>query len=413
MFKKNRVRFSLYVARRYLVSKKTYNIINIISLISILGVAVGTMALVVILSVFNGLNGLVQSLFDAFSPDLKISLVEGKTFCVSDSLFERVKDHEDIAYFVEVLEENALFAYDEKQKIGTIKGVSNDFLKMSGIDSMMVEGDFALKNNKQSYAVVGQGVAYYLSIGLNFITPLKVYVPRRTKNISINPRDAYKSNIIFPAGIFSIQPEFDSEYVIVPIEFARELLEYENHATAIELKIRDNASVDQVQDDIADILGTRFKVQSRFEQNEYLYKVMQSEKWAIYLILSFILVIASFNTITSLTMLIIDKRKDMGILLSLGASQRLIRRIFLIEGWLIALTGTILGLGTGAMLCLIQQKFGIIGFPGDGTFIVQSYPVEMQWFDFILVFITVLAIGWIAAWFPVRRITKKHIRLNV
>lgn len=401
--------FPFYIARRYLFAKKTRHAINIISGISVGGVAVGTMALIIILSAFNGLDNLVRSLFSAFDPDLKITVTEGKTFSAENEKVALVKEHEGILYLSEVIEENVLLRYGEKQYIATIKGVGDDFVKMSGIDSMIYDGEFLLKDQRNSYAIVGQGIASTLSIGLNFITPIQIYVPKRTRNIILAPDKAFNRRYIFPSGIFAIQQDFDSKYIIVPIDFARELLDYTLELSSIELKIDPSYDQDRVQEELQELLGNEFEVKNRYQQQEFVYKIMQSEKWAIFLILTFILIIASFNIIGSLSMLIIEKKKDIETLRNLGANMQLIRKIFLLEGWMISILGAVGGLILGSIICLLQKQFGLVKIQGGESFVIDTYPVSMEIPDFLFVFLTVLLIGYLAAWYPVRYITKKFI----
>ncbi|MDX2443287.1 MAG: FtsX-like permease family protein [Bacteroidales bacterium] len=404
--------FSFYVAKRYLFAKKSQNTINVISTISVVGVSIGTMALIVVLSVFNGFDSLVHSLFNSFDPDLKITIKEGKRFSSDLPSIEELKNTEGVLYLSEVVEENALLKYGKKQYIATIKGVSEDFLKMSGIDTMIIDGNFSLKQGKNEYAVVGQGIAIKLTIGLNFVNPIVVYVPKREGRVSMNPEKAFNRRYIFPSGIFAIQQDFDSRYMIVPIEFARELLDFTTEVSALEIKIDPAYDSDDVQARVKEIMGESYDVKNRFEQEELLYKIMKTEKWAIFFILTFILVVASFNVIGSLTMLIIEKKKDISILRSMGAEITRIRNIFLYEGWLISVLGAITGLTIGVLIIWLQKEFGLIKLQGSGSFVIDTYPVEIVLFDFILVFITVIGIGYLAAWYPVRYITRKYVKQN-
>jgi lipoprotein-releasing system permease protein len=399
-----------FIAKRYILSKKSTNVINIISAISILGVAVGTMSLIIVLSVFNGFDSLIKSLFSSFDPDLKITVVEGKTFNSDSIIFDNIKKMESIKEYVEVLEENAFLIYDEKNIIATVKGVSDNFSEMNGIDSMIYDGDFILKDDVRNYAVVGYGIAYNLSIGLNFASSLNIWIPKRKEKITFEADKAFNNRYIQPSGIFSVQQEYDNKYVIVPIDFAREMLEYDYGAvSSVEIKIDESYDIDAIKKQIQNIIGNNFEVKNRYQQHELLYKIMKSEKWAIFLILSFILIILSFNVIGSLTMLIIDKKKDILILRNIGADDNLIKKIFILEGWLISAIGAVIGLILGALICFLQQKFSFIQFPSTGTFIINAYPVRLQALDFIYTLITVFAIGFIVAWYPVRYITKKHL----
>lgn len=402
--------FSLYIARRYLVSKKSHNIINIISAISVVGVTVGTMALIIVLSVFNGFEGLVKSLFNTFDPDLKITLVEGKTFLPDDLPAESIKSIPGVVRYTEVLEETALLKYQNRQALVTLKGVGEDFEMLSGLDTMIVYGDFVLQNGDLNYMVLGYGVAQTLGISLNdYLNPVNVFAPRRTGYAPAMPEQAFTNRTIFPSGIFSIQQDFDTRYVIVPLRFARNLFGYENNVTAIEVGLQKGARTEKIKQEIKAIAGERFLVKDRYEQQELLYKIMKSEKLAIFLILGFILFIATFNIIGTLSMLILDKRKDIAVLHSMGASEKLIKRIFFAEGLLISLTGAILGMLLGALVCWVQIQFGVVPLhAGGGSFIVDAYPVEMQLVDFVYVLLLVLGIGFPSVWYPVRQIRKKY-----
>lgn len=401
--------FPFHIAKRYLFSKKSKNAINVISAISVVGVAIGTIALIVVLSVFNGFDNLVRSLFNSFDPDLKITSVMGKTFPANNKKIQMLEKADGILYLTEVVEENALLRYDERQYIATIKGVGEDFVRMSGIDSMIIDGNFTLIKDGKPYAVMGQGVAVNLAVGLNFISPVIFYVPRNMKLISMNPAKAFNRKYLFPSGIFAIQQDFDSEYVIVPLSFARDLLGYTNEVSSIEIKVDPSYKTSIVQENIKELLGPDFSVKNRFEQQELLYKIMKSEKWAIFLILTFILIVASFNVIGSLTMLIIEKKKDIGILRSMGTSLSALRRIFLYEGWMISLLGAFSGLILGTLICWIQQHFGIIKLQGSDSFVIDAYPVSIEIPDLIWIFLTVLLIGYLAAWYPVRYITRRFV----
>jgi len=400
-----------YIAKRYLFSRKSHNVINIISAISVIGVAISTMALIVVLSAFNGLENLVISLFNSFDPDIKITLKEGKTFDALAFPSEAIKKIDGVAWYTEVLEENALLKYSNRQYIATIKGVSDDFIEMSRLDTMIVEGDLFFEDRGLPYAVIGQGIAYSLSIRVsNFDNSVSIYVPKRGKKVSLNPENAFNTRKIRVSGVFSIQQDFDMEYMLVPLAFVRELLNYKTAISAIELGLHHDADRDKVQQEIQSQLvgtGTDYKVQTRYQQHEFLYKIMKSEKWAVFLILSFILIIATFNSIASVTMLIFDKKKDIAVLWSMGADMRLIRKIFLNEGLLISLSGNILGLLLGMLICWIQQTYKIVEF--RGSFVTDFYPVKMELMDFVYVFTTVFVIGVIAAWFPVRQIVNRYL----
>ncbi|MFC2119971.1 ABC transporter permease [Bacteroidota bacterium] len=401
--------FPFYIARRYLISKKSKNVINIISAVSIGGVCIGTMALIVVLSFFNGLDGFVRSLFSAFDPDIKVEIRNGKTFTPEEATLEKIKNIDGVLFYIEVLEENTLVEYGDKTEIATIKGVGNQFVEMSGIDSMIIVGDFILEDNDENYAVIGRELAYKLSICVNCIIPvMKVHIPKRISSNTLIPE--ISSEIISPSGIFSIQDEVDSKYIIVPIRFARELLKYNKEVSAIEIKISDDKNVKNIKEKISDIFGDNFIIKTQFEQHEDFFKIMKSEKWAVFLILTFILLVASFNIIGSLTMLIIDKKADIQIFNSMGAKRKTIRMIFLLEGWLISAIGAAGGIILGILICLCQQWFGFVRFPDSGTFIIDAYPVKIIFTDIIIIACLVFLIGFIAAWFPAQKFSKLSIQ---
>jgi lipoprotein-releasing system permease protein len=404
------VNLSFYIARRYLLGKKSQNAINIISGISVLGIATGTMALVIVLSVFNGFDSVVKSLYNTFDPDIQISSTVGKTFSPDPATLNSLRSIPGVFAVSEVLEENVLLLYRDRQHIATIKGVDDSFKDVSGLDSMIIDGEMKLKDQNRAYAVVGQGVAYNLGIGLSFINPLYIYTIDRTARINMSqPEESIRRDFIYPSGIFAIEQEFDSKYIICPIEYARKLLSYNDEVTYLEIKLDPSFPGGEIQKEIIVLLGEGFQVKNREQQNELFYKVMKSEKWAIFLILTFILIIASFNIIGSLSMLIIDKKKDILTLRNMGAGNRLIKRIFLMEGWLISVIGSVTGIFLGTAISWIQQRFGVIKLSGSGSFIIDAYPVQIEAFDICLVWVTVLFIGLIAARYPVQQISKKYL----
>jgi lipoprotein-releasing system permease protein len=409
--------FPFYIARRYLFAKKSHNVINIISIISLIGVATGVTALVIVLSVFNGFDSLIKTMYSTFDAELKVRVVEGKTFSANSPEIEKLRNLQGVAVFCEVLEENALFRYRDKQNIGMIKGVSKNYADITGVDTMIVDGKFQLWRGSQPLAIMGQGVAYYLNANLSQFDPLTVYVPKRGKTASISPENAFTTKGIMPSGVFAIEQEFDMQYVFVPIEFARALLEYNDEVTAIELKVKTGVEIETLQKRVESILGSKYKVLNRYQQNESLYRTMKTEKFAIGLILSLILVIASFNIIGSLSMLIIDKRSDVETLRSMGADNELIQKIFMAEGMLISMGGTFVGTILGLTICWLQIAFGLVKLQGTGNFIVDAYPVDIQMLDISIVLVIVIAIGYLAARFPVRIITKRilepEVRVNL
>lgn len=405
---------SSFIARRYFFSRKSQRVINIISLISIVGVTIGTAALIIVLSVFNGFEGLIKELYNSFDSDLRITINEGKSFTAEQAKLDELKKINGVKYVVNVLEENVLVKYRDKQFTATIKGVSDNYSQATGIDSMLTDGKFILQRGDTNFAVVGGAIAYNLQMSMNdLFTQLEIYAPRRTATSFTNHEEAFNKRYISPSGVFAIQQEFDAKYIIVPLRFANEIFEYENHLTALEIATTDAANVDQLQNDIQKILGNKFIVKNRYQQHELIYRIMKSEKWAVFLILTFILIIAAFNVISSLTMLVIDKKKDIAVMQSFGADVNLLRKIFLFDGLYITLTGALTGLAIGFIICYLQQKFGFVELGGSGSFVIDAYPVKMLLMDFLYVFGAVAVIGLLAAWYPSQRLIKREIDLKL
>lgn len=407
-YKMRGIIFSFRIARRYLFSKKSHNAINIISGISASGVAIGTMALVCVLSVFNGFESLITDMFSAFDPDLKITLTEGKTFDINSKEFVELRKSKTVAVFTEIVEENALLRFKDKQMPATVKGVSDNFERMTQIDSIIYDGNFILYDGAFQRSVPGLGVASILSLGSRFVDPLYIYAPKRSSKINLlRPENSFNQKATFVSGIFSVQQAtYDEHYVLVSIDFARDLFEYDkNTVSSVELKLSNTKSVDEAQEEIKALLGPKFQVKNRYEQQESFFKIMKMEKWITYLILCFILLIASFNIIGSLSMLIIDKKADIETLRSVGANNQLIKRIFLFEGWMISAVGAIVGISLGSFLCLLQEHFGFLKL--GNAYVVDAYPVLTNGMDIVLVFVTVLAMGFLAAYYPVRYIHAK------
>jgi len=403
--------FSLYIARRYLFSRKKTNLINLISAITVVGLMIGTMGLIIGLSGFNGFDSLIKSLFSTFDPELKITVREGKSFSTSTSAFEELRRLPGVAYYSEIVEDNALLRYDDRQVLVTVKGVSEDYQLSSGIDTMLTQGEFKLKDATGNYAVLGEIVAYNLGVGIHQTDPVSVFVPKKGRAAALVPTGNFNQKMIFPTGIFSIQQELDSKYMIVPIGFAREIFEQPEKVNSVELKLKEGVSEKETKAAIAALLGANFDVKNRYQQHDYLYKTMLGEKYVVYLILILILVIASFNIVGSLTMLILDKKEDIAILQSMGADKRTIRNIFLFEGWLISFFGAILGTILGLAICQAQITFGLVKLAGGGSsFIIDAYPMQIVATDVLLIVFSVSLIGFLAAWYPVRFISEKLFR---
>ncbi|HUH32979.1 MAG TPA: FtsX-like permease family protein [Daejeonella sp.] len=399
---------SVYIAKRYLFSKKSVNAINFISGISMLGVFVGSAALIIILSVFNGFETLVLSMYNTYSPELRIEPASGKTFDPSAKVFQTIQKDDRLLNYTEVLQEKALLRYGSGQYIGVIKGVSAGFTKGKDLDSTILEGSFVLQHDGEDYAVIGSAVQRYLSVNVKDpLRNIEIYSPRKGAQNSLNPAEEFNITSIYPTGVIQSQQELDN-LVIVPLQFARGLLNEEKQISFIELNYKTDSPVEKIQSQISKELGKDFVIKNRGQQNELLYKILYTEKLAIFLILTFVLIIAIFNIIGSLTMLVIDKRKDIAILSSLGADRKLIRGIFFTEGMMIAMIGCIAGLALGYLFCILQQKFGFIKM-GDFNLITDSYPITLKWLDFFIVFGTVLIISVLASLIS-SRLSVQHIQ---
>ncbi len=400
---------SLFIARRYLFSKKKQNIINIISAISVAGIIVGTMALVIVLSVFNGFNNLIETFFSNFDPDLKITAARGKMFIPAENRFDEIKELPGVVHYAEVIEEVALLRFNSQMTHAIVKGVPPNYALYTNIDTLIIDGIFMLEDEGMPYAVVGQGVAYNLGLGLSFIDPIRIFVPKKGRQSAVTIARSLNFDYIFPAGVFAVLEEIDSKYIIVPYHFAARLFESENQVSAIELGIDPKINTRKLQNDIQNILGEAFHVKNKFQQHDLIFKTMKSEKWASYFILVFILIVASFNMLGSLSMLIIDKKEDLFILRSMGANSKLIRRIFLFEGWLISFFGALIGSVLGLVICWLQITFELVTLPGAGSFIITAYPVKVIFPDILLIVAMVLGIGFFASWYPVRFISQRYL----
>lgn len=406
---------SYKIARRYLFSKKSHSAINIISLVSVAGVAIATLALVCTMSVFNGFQEVLSSLYCAFDPQLKITPVKGKTFDASDARFQHIRSLKEVAVFTEVVEENALVRYKDRQVTALLKGVSDNYQQLTAIDSLLYDGKFMLSDPIASYATVGAGLSVSLGVGARFINPLEIYAPRRNQKVNLaNPASAFNLDYAYVTAIFSVnQPKYDESMIIVPLKFARSLFDYTTEVTAIELKLKPGVNAEEAKQQIAGIVGESFRVKNQFEQQEESFKMMQIEKWMTFLILCFVLMIAVFNIIGSLSMLILDKQADVATLRSLGADNRLISRIFLFEGWMISAIGAFTGVILGLLLCYLQEKFGLLRLSSKiGTFIIDAYPVKVIWTDLAIILASVFVVGFFSAWYPVRSMKKRWLNLT-
>lgn len=403
--------FPFYIARRYLFSKKSHNAINVISAISVCGVALATLALVCTLSVFNGFQDLVTTFFTAFDPQLKITAVRGKVFDGQDKRVLQLKKMPDVEVYSESLEDNVMVQYQGRQAMAVVKGVEDNFDQLTPIDSILFgRGDLLLHDEVVDYAIPGIQLLSTLGSGIRFLDPLEIYAPRRGAKVNMaNPSTAFVTGNLFSSGlVFAVnQEKYDASYILTSIDFARRLFQYTTEVSAINLKLKAGADTDAVKKHIQDLLGVDFLVQDRYEQQADTYRIMEIEKLISYLFLTFILMIACFNVIGSLSMLIIDKRDDVVTLRNLGASDRQIVRIFLFEGRMISFFGAFAGVVLGLLLCWLQQEYGLIALGSSGSFVVDAYPVSVHASDVLLIFITVLLIGFLSVWYPVRFLSKR------
>lgn len=403
--------FPFYIARRYLFSKKSHNAINVISAISVCGVALATMALVCTLSVFNGFQDLVTTFFTAFDSQLKITAVRGKVFDGQDKRVLQLKKMPDVEVYSESLEDNVMVQYQGRQAMAVVKGVEDNFDQLTPIDSILFgRGDLLLHDEVVDYAIPGIQLLSTLGSGIRFLDPLEIYAPRRGAKVNMaNPSTAFVTGNLFSSGlVFAVnQEKYDASYILTSIDFARRLFQYTTEVSAINLKLKAGADTDAVKKHIQDLLGDDFLVQDRYEQQADTYRIMEIEKLISYLFLTFILMIACFNVIGSLSMLIIDKRDDVVTLRNLGASDRQIVRIFLFEGRMISFFGAFAGVVLGLLLCWLQQEYGLIALGSSGSFVVDAYPVSVHASDVLLIFITVLLIGFLSVWYPVRFLSKR------
>ncbi len=396
---------SFFIAKRYLISKKSNNAINVISWISIVAIAVTTAALIIVLSAMNGLTSFVADLYNAIEPDLKITAVNSKYIINKEELTSKINSIQGITGISYSIEENALIKQDDRQAIVTIKGVDNEFKNLTHFDTVVTDGIYRLTYNNQYYGVFGRVVAGKLGINVHdFVSPISIYAPVRGKVESSNPEDAFNKLSISPAGIFSLNDDFDLKYVLVDLKAAQQLFDCPNACSIIELSIDNKSMLESIQSQLKEKLGNNYQIKNRYQLNDVLFKTLETEKLWTFLILAFILIIATFNIIGALTMLIIEKKKDIKTLYNLGADQKFIQKIFMQEGFLITSVGAISGLLIGLIICILQQQFHLITF--DDQSMIAYYPIEMQLKDFIWILAVVMIIGFLAAIYPVRIFTK-------
>ena len=407
------MRLPLFIANRYLLAKKSHNLINIITWISILGISVGSFALIVVLSAFNGLEKVISSMNNRLSPDLEIAAVKGKTIDLTAFPLGQLKDIQGVDYVVPTINEDALFRFNDKQHIGQVKGVGLEYQSIERLKNLAYgEGGLTFSDGEHDFAVPGAGVAWFLGINANNpYAMVRVYVPKRGNASLMSLENSFNSDVLTVRSVFSTEQDQDEKLVLVPFDWLSELLEYENKASNVELFTAPNADINKVKKSVQAVIGEDYDVKNQQEQQETLYRIMRSEKWAVYVILTFILILATFNVVGSLSMLMIDKRKDTEILKSMGADNRLIQKIFLNEGLLISVAGGIIGLLLGIVLVLLQQQFGFVKFGTGGNYIVDAYPVLLKLKDVLLIFATILAVGCTSAFLTVRHAMRKEVKI--
>ncbi len=404
--------FPFFVARRYLFSKKSTHVINIISSISVIGVAVATMALVIVLSVFNGFHDLVASLFTNFDPQLKVVPIEGKTAPADDPLLLKIRQLPEVDVATETVEDQALAVFQDKQAMVMIKGVDDNFSELSHItDILYGDGTFSLHAANLQYGTVGIRLAQTLGFGAQWNGYLKIYAPKKEGQLDMaNPGDGFEvDSLNSPGVLFSVrQSKYDKNYIITSVAFARNLFGQQGKLSALELRLKAGSDLDAVKAEMQKIAGGKYRVLDRYEQQEDTFKIMAIEKMIAYIFLTFILVVACFNIIGSLSMLIIDKKNDVLTLRNLGANDKQIARVFLFEGRMISTIGAVIGIALGLLLCLLQQQYGFVKLgSSEGSFIVDAYPVSVHYEDVAVIFVTVIAVGWLAVWYPVRYLSKR------
>lgn len=407
--------YELFIARRYLFAKKSHHAINIISGISVLGVAVATMAMVVTLSVFNGFQDLVADLFTAFDPELRITLTDGQTVSTKDPALLQLKKHQAVAVYTPVLEGQALVVQDGRQQVVTIKGVADNITEQGNIEGILYgDGSFCLHADVLEYGILGIQLAQQLGLSAYFENPLQVYAPKPGERVNIgNPLSSFNHGELQSPGVVFIvqQAKYDANYILTSLGFAQRLFERQGRLSGVEIKLKEGTNTDNAKQELQALLGERFKVQDRYEQQNDIFRVMRIEKLISHVFLSFILLVACFNIIGSLSMLMIDKRQDIRTLRSLGATDKQISTIFRLEGHIISLAGALLGLLLGGILCWAQQEFGLVSMGGsEGLYIVDAYPVSVYLTDILLVLVTVLLVSWLAIWYPVNYLSKKILK---
>lgn len=404
---------AFFLAWRYLFSKKEHNIINVISGISMIGIMVSTAALVVVLSVFNGMSGIIGGWFNALHPDFEITLREGKSFASDSFPLDQLRALPEVRSVDEIVCDLSLANYEDRQELLYLKGVPDNYLRDNHFEELVIDGDTALWKLRQPCAVMGTGAAGKLQVNLLSYDMLKLYYPKRTKKNFANAAEAFNTQYLMPTGVLCTNTNYDENYIFCPIAFVRELMHYEGEATSVEIQLKEGANEERCRAEISRIVGEKYHIKDKYEQEESLYKTMKSEKFVIYLILAFILILAAFNIIGALGMLILEKKTDTAVLFSMGASKSLIQRVFICEGLLVSALGGLAGTVLGALICLLQQTFHIVKLGGGGAhYIIPYYPVQIQVTDLLMVLLTILLISLLTSIIPAYNLKKSNLYRN-
>ena len=398
--------YPFFIAKRYFSTNKSSSFVHIISWVSLFGVAIGTAALILVLSVFNGFENLVLSMYNSFDPHLKITSTESKTFNPNKAK-SLLLTFDEIEASALVLEEKVLLKYQKKEYIATAKGVSEEYLQLTDFNSLLIDGEYINGFESNNVAVVGRGVAYYLSLGIgSMFEQLQVFVPNRNSKTLLNPESAFEQSAVLPVGVFGVQAEVDAKYIITPLLFVQQLAKRNNEVSAIEMILKDEGQMIAIQEKLQSALGDKYMIKNRLQQQDFLYKILNTERLAVFLILTFIMIIATFNIIGALSMLMLDKKKDISTLRSFGCTVQDIQSLFFKKSMLTIVLGTALGLSFGLGLAFLQQTFGFISM-GGGNFVINTYPIAIAFMDLILVSFTVFIIGILASWYPAQLLGRK------
>ena len=404
---------SSYIARRYFFARKPNNFIQVLSIVSIVGVAIGTMALIIVLSVFNGLQDVLKSVYGTFDPDLKIEVIEGKTFQLDEEILDQLREIEGLKGLAPVLEENVVFNYRNTQAVVRLKGIGDDLIKMNKLDTFMLTGDLKFTEGQKNFVVLGVGIAYQMGILVESdLLAIEAIFPKNVRAGAMPSANSLNRRRIYPAGIFQIEQTYDEKYVLTSLEFVQQLTGYRNRYSSVELYAKENANIEIIEESVIQLIGKQFAVLDSEEQHADLLRAVKIEKLFVYIALSFITAIASFNIFFCLSMLAIEKRKDVSVLISYGAKPKMIRSIFFKQGALIATSGALIGIGLGVALCLLQERYGFVGM-GMSTSLINAYPVKLEVSDIMLVSLAMVFITLLTSYRPsilaARTDHKKHL----